>query len=93
MEVEQLELMVHPFSSYSLYVLYVKEFKGIDVTVQHLSLTQKPSWFRKISFSKLVPLLNISRQNRTVTLNDSKAIVQYFESFPGPSLYPKNAQG
>lgn len=72
---ELLELVVDPLSSASIFILVVKELKGIQASVQQVSLHYKPSWFTSLSFTQQAPLLVVHRKDQAVTISELLSIV------------------
>mmetsp|Transcript_14421 Transcript_14421/g.2363 ORF Transcript_14421/g.2363 Transcript_14421/m.2363 type:complete len:96 (+) Transcript_14421:80-367(+) len=73
--------------------MFVAEYKGINYHPTIVNLFLKPSWFLRQSSTNLVPLLNIYRKDGVYTINDSMPIAQYFDSYSGPAVYPREENG
>ncbi|OMJ92591.1 hypothetical protein SteCoe_4601 [Stentor coeruleus] len=85
----QLELFIHPMCPFAQRVLYVMAYKGIQCQIKEIDLVKKPDWFLEVNPKGLMPALKVTTSNRVCLLHDSIVISEYFESFPGPYLYPR----
>ena len=83
-----LELAYHPLCPFSQRALFVADFKGIQVTKTLVDLANPSEWFLDLNPLQETPALKLTRNSEVYRLTESLNICEYFNSFPGPSLYP-----
>ena len=93
MSVTKLELVVHPMCPYAQRALYTLAFKGIQADIIHVNVAEPEPWFLELNPLGEVPALRVIRDEHTDKLTESLNISEYFDSFPGPALYPINSDG
>jgi glutathione S-transferase len=89
----KLELVVHPLCPYAQRALYTASFKSIPAEIINTSTAQKEPWFLELNPKGEVPSLRITKDGQIYKLTESLNISEYFDSFPGPSLYPRLPDG
>ena len=87
----KIELIVHPLCPYAQRALYTSSFKSIPVEIIHVSTAEPEPWFLELNPLGEVPALRITHEGRVSKLTESLNISEYFDSFPGPSLYPRQS--
>jgi glutathione S-transferase len=93
MAAESLELFVHFLCPFAQRTLYTLCFKSLPATIIQVSLASPPAWYLEINPLKQVPALQVTRNGKLFRLTESLVISEYFDSFPGPALYPRLANG
>lgn len=88
-----LELLIHPMCPFAQRALLVKTFKNIACTVREVDLASKPSWFLDVNPRGVLPALRVINGEKEVLLHESLVVSEYLDSFPGPFLYPREANG
>ena len=84
-------LLVHPLCPYAQRALYALAYKGGQgVSVEEVDLVRKPEALLRANPCGLVPTL-VRAKGRPVT--ESLVLVEYFDSLPGPDLFPKKEDG
>jgi glutathione S-transferase len=89
----KLEFIVHPLCPYAQRSLYTLAYKGIEAEIIHVDVKKKEPWFLEINPLGQVPSLRVTKDGQVFNLAESLNISEYFDSFPGPSLYPRNPDG
>ena len=89
----QLELIAHPLCPYARRALYSLAFKGVPATITHVDVSKQEPWFLEINPLGEVPALKITSEGKLFKLSESLNVSEYFDSFPGPALYPRNPDG
>lgn len=85
-----MDLVVHYECPYAERVLLVKSFKEIECNEIEVDLFHKPDWYLTEVSSGKVPGLRVRGPKKYEWLHESWQICEYLDSFPGPSLYPRN---
>jgi glutathione S-transferase len=93
MAVPQITLYVHPLCPYAQRALYASAYKGFPLTIEHVSLENKAAWFLELNPFGKVPTVKVLHRGRQVNLYESLQVAEYFDTLPGPSLYPLQADG
>lgn len=84
-------LLVHPLCPYAQRALYALAYKELEnITVEEVDLVEKPKDLLRANPCGLVPTL-IRAEGSPVT--ESLVIVDYFDTLPGPPLYPRLQSG
>ena len=89
----KLALFYHPLCPFAQRILHVINYKGIEVTLNQLDLSQKNEWYLKINPDKFAPALQIITETKPILLRDSIIISQYLETLKSPYLYPQVSAG
>jgi glutathione S-transferase len=87
------ELFIHPLCPFAQRALYLMSFKQIPCTIHEVDLTCPSESFLQANPSGTLPTLKITSPSQTFFLSDSLVISEYFESLPGPALYPRLPTG
>lgn len=90
---EKLELVVHPLCPYAQRALFTASYKSVPVEITYVSLANPEPWFLELNPRGEVPSLRVTIDGQVHKLTESLNISEYFDSFPGPSLYPRDADG
>lgn len=89
----RIELVVHPLCPYAQRALYACSFKNVPAEIVHVSTANPPDWFLDLNPLGEVPSCKITKDGQTFKLTESLNISEYFDSFPGPHLYPRLESG
>lgn len=89
----QIELVVHPLCPYAQRALYTSTFKNVPLTITHVSLANPPDWFLELNPLGEVPSCRVTVGGKSFKLTESLNISEFFESLPGPALYPRLPNG
>ncbi|OMJ69571.1 hypothetical protein SteCoe_32660 [Stentor coeruleus] len=89
----KVELVVHPLCPYAQRALYTAAFKSVPAEIIHVSLANPEAWFLDLNPLGEVPSCKVTRDGQVFKLTESLNISEYFDSFPGPSLYPRQEDG
>jgi len=93
MAVPQITLYVHPLCPYAQRALYTSAFKGFPLSIEHVNLESKASWFLDLNPFGKVPTVKVLHRGKQVNLYESLQVAEYFDTLPGPALYPLQADG
>lgn len=88
-----LELLGHPLCPFTQRVLFVAGYKKLKYDLIEIDLSQRPKWLFEITPGGKLPALKVIINGEQTNLYDSVAVSEYFDSFPGPYLYPRNESG
>ena len=89
----KLELVVHPLCPYAQRTLYTSSFKSIPAEIIHVATFEPEAWFLDLNTLGEVPVLKITKGETVYKLTESLNISEYFDSCPGPALYPRASDG
>lgn len=89
----KVELVVHPLCPFAQRALYTAAFKSVPAEIVHVSLANPEAWFLDLNPLGEVPSCKVTRNEQVFKLTESLNISEYFDSFPGPSLYPRQDDG
>ena len=89
----KLELVVHPLCPYAQRALYANSFKNSPAELVLVSTANPPDWFLDLNPLGEVPALKVTKDGQIIKLTESLNISEYFDSFPGPHLYPRLDSG
>ncbi|OMJ66999.1 hypothetical protein SteCoe_35970 [Stentor coeruleus] len=87
------ELVVHPLCPFAQRALYTAAFKSVPAQIIHVSLANPEVWFLELNPLGEVPSCKVTRDGQVFKLTESLNISEYFDSFPGPNLYPRLDDG
>ena len=90
MAAAKLELVIHPLCPYAHRAVIAAQFKGVPVELIPTNVADPEPWFLELNPLGEVPALRITTADRVHKLTESLNISEYFDSFPGPYLYPRN---
>ncbi|CAG9314098.1 unnamed protein product [Blepharisma stoltei] len=90
---EKLQLFVHYLCPYAQRALYTLAYKGIQCEIIEVDLTKKPSWFLEVNPLGQVPAARVIQSGKEYHICESINVSEYFDSFPGPPLYPRLPNG
>ena len=88
-----LELIGHSLCPFTQRVLYVASYKKIQYEFTEIDLCHKPKWFLALFPDAKMPALKVFMDGQQINLYDSEPLGEYFDSFPGSYLYPRNELG
>lgn len=86
-------LYLHYLCPYAARALYSAAFKGLPVEVVEVDLEHKADWHLAMNPAGTSPTLKVAKAGSDYILTESLPIVEYFNSFPGPNLYPLKTSG
>jgi glutathione S-transferase len=89
MEGLKLKLLVHKMCPFAERALLALAFKNIEAEIVEVDLTEKSEELLEVNPKGQVPSLQIVRDGVTYNTAESLFIAEYFDSFPGPSLFPQ----
>ena len=89
----RLELFIHPMCPFAQRALYSMAFKQLTCTIREINLAARSSSIQEANPYGSLPALKISTELKEYILHESLVISEYFDSFPGPSLYPRLQSG
>ena len=93
MALPQVTLYAHPLCPYAQRALYSSAFKGFPLTIKYVNMEEKPAEFLAVNPLGKVPAAKVLHRGREVNLSESLQIAEYFDSLPGPALYPRLEDG
>jgi glutathione S-transferase len=93
MATDKIELFVHPLCPFSQRALYTSSFKSLPVEITHVSLAHPEAWFLEVNPLGETPAVRVTRNGQKFHLTESLNVAEYFDSFPGPALYPRLENG
>ncbi|CAG9314097.1 unnamed protein product [Blepharisma stoltei] len=90
---ERIQLIIHYLCPYAQRALYALAYKGIQCEITEADLVDKPSFLLEVNPLGKVPSLKVIQDGREYHLYESINVAEYFDSFPGPALYPRRPDG
>jgi glutathione S-transferase len=93
MSAEKVELIAHPLCAFAQRALYAASFKSIPAQITFVNLRNPEPWFLEANPLGEVPVARVTRNGHTLVLTESLNVAEYFDSFPGPALYPRLENG
>ena len=93
MSADKVELFVHPLCPFAQRALYTAAYKSVPAEITHVSVANPEDWFLVINPRDEVPAVRVTRNGQIFHLTESLNIAEYFDSFPGPALYPRLENG
>ena len=88
-----LELLIHPMCPFAQRALYTMSYKQLSCSIREVDLEVKPPWFLEVNPKGILPALRVKIGSQEYHLHESLVISEYFDSFPGPFLYPRHVNG
>jgi glutathione S-transferase len=88
-----LKFFFHPMCPFAQRALYSMSYKGLKIELQELDLVSLPQWYLDMNNKKGFPTLRVRSSDGEHFLHDSIKISQYLDTFPGPSMYPRQSNG
>ena len=89
----KLELFAHPLCPFAQRALYANSFKNSPAELVLVSTANPPDLFLELNPLGEVPALKVTKEGHIIKLTESLNISEYFDSFPGPHLYPRLDSG
>lgn len=86
-------LYIHYLCPYGARVLYAAAFKELPMEVVEVDLEHKADWHLAMNPAGTSPTLKVSKAGQDHILSESLPIMEYFNSFAGPNLYPLGETG
>ena len=93
MALPQVTLYAHPLCPYAQRALYASAFKGFPLTIKYVNMEEKPADFLAVNPLGKVPAAKVLHRGRQVNLSEALIVAEYFDSLPGPALYPRLSNG
>ncbi|CAG9329553.1 unnamed protein product [Blepharisma stoltei] len=90
---ERMQLIIHYLCPYAQRALYALAYKGIQCEITEADLVNKLSFLLEVNPLGKVPSLRVVQDGKEYHLSDSACVAEYFDSFPGPALYPRRPDG
>lgn len=84
---------MHYLCPFALRAVYAKNFKGIECEVREADLTKKPDYLMAVNPLGKVPAVKITVGADVYRIYESLRVMEYFDSLPGPALYPRLSNG
>lgn len=89
----RLTLYLHYLCPYGQRTLYTAAFKGFQIPVVEVDLEHKADWHLAMNPAGTSPTLKVEKDGSNVILTESIPIMEFFNSMPGPNLYPAAEDG
>lgn len=86
-------LYVHYLCPYGARALYAAAFKSLPLEIVEIDLEHKADWLLALNPAGTSPTLKVTKEGVDYVIAESLPIIEYFNSFPGPNLYPVEADG
>lgn len=88
-----IEFLVNYMCPYARRGLYAQAFKGVEAEIIEIDFTNKSDLFIAVSPNETVPVLIIHENGKQYHIFESLPVAEFFDSYPGPGLYPRLENG
>jgi len=87
------KLFVHYLCPFAQRALYVAGYKGLQLSIVEVDLSDKPFWLYELNPAGLVPIVVENIEGKQYSLFESLQVCEYLESLSEPYLYPRYPDG